>query len=68
MTINVRQLNAWYGKNQALHNITLDIQPLSVTALIRPSGAANPPSSGVSIVCMRRFLELMLQVMYWSRA
>ncbi len=53
MTINVRQLNAWYGKNQALHNITLDIQPLSVTALIGPSGCGK----STFVRCLNRMHE-----------
>ncbi len=53
MTINVRQLNAWYGKNQALHNITLDIHPLSVTALIGPSGCGK----STFVRCLNRMHE-----------
>ena len=53
MTINVRQLNAWYGKNQALHTITLDIQPLSVTALIGPSGCGK----STFVRCLNRMHE-----------
>ena len=49
----MRQLNAWYGKNQALHNITLDIQPLSVTALIGPSGCGK----STFVRCLNRMHE-----------
>ncbi len=41
MSIQVRHLNMWYGKNQALHDVSLSIAPLSVTALIGPSGCGK---------------------------
>lgn len=41
MPIEVQSLNVWYGKNQALHNINLQIDPLGVTALIGPSGCGK---------------------------
>ena len=31
----------WYGRTQALHDVTLDIEPLSITALIGPSGCGK---------------------------
>jgi phosphate transport system ATP-binding protein len=31
----------WYGKNQALHEITLGVAPRAVTALIGPSGCGK---------------------------
>ena len=31
----------WYGEKQALHDITLDVPPRSVTALIGPSGCGK---------------------------
>jgi phosphate transport system ATP-binding protein len=36
-----QQLNFWYGTNQALRNITLDIPENQVTALIGPSGCGK---------------------------
>jgi phosphate transport system ATP-binding protein len=53
MTIHVNQLNAWYGKNHALHDISIDIQPLSVTALIGPSGCGK----STFVRCLNRMHE-----------
>ncbi len=39
--ISAREFRFWYGKTQALHDITLDIAPRSVTALIGPSGCGK---------------------------
>jgi phosphate transport system ATP-binding protein len=41
MTIQVQNLNVWYNKKQALHNVDLTIAPESVTALIGPSGCGK---------------------------
>ena len=40
-TIQARDFSFWYGKTQALHNISLDIKPRSITALIGPSGCGK---------------------------
>jgi phosphate transport system ATP-binding protein len=40
-TIQARDFSFWYGKTQALHNISLDIRPRSITALIGPSGCGK---------------------------
>ncbi len=53
MTIHIRQLNAWYGKKQALQDVTLTIQPLSVTALIGPSGCGK----STFVRCLNRMHE-----------
>jgi len=53
MSIQVRNLSMWYGKNQALHDITLSIVPLSVTALIGPSGCGKT----TFIRCLNRMHE-----------
>jgi phosphate transport system ATP-binding protein len=53
MSIQIRQLNMWYGKQQALHDITLAIAPLSVTALIGPSGCGK----STLIRCLNRMHE-----------
>jgi len=39
--IEVRNLNAWYGKSQALFDINLAVQRQHVTALIGPSGCGK---------------------------
>lgn len=38
---SIRGLNLWYGKPQALKDITIDIKERSVTALIGPSGCGK---------------------------
>jgi len=43
----------WYGKNQALHDITLSIVPLSVTSLIGPSGCGK----STFLRCLNRMHE-----------
>ena len=40
-SIEARQFSFWYGKKQALKNISLSVQPRSVTALIGPSGCGK---------------------------
>lgn len=39
--IETRNLNFYYGAFQALHNVSISIQPYSVTALIGPSGCGK---------------------------
>jgi phosphate transport system ATP-binding protein len=39
--IRTRNLNLFYGEKQALHDITIDIRPNHVTALIGPSGCGK---------------------------
>ena len=39
--ISVRQLQVYYGSNQALKNVSLEILPMQVTALIGPSGCGK---------------------------
>src|SRR5260370_32674939 len=41
LRMQVRNLNFYYGKNQALRNINLDIATNRVTALIGPSGCGK---------------------------
>ena len=40
-TIEAREFSFWYGKKQALKNISLVVPPRSVTALIGPSGCGK---------------------------
>lgn len=53
MSFSVQSLNAWYGKSQALHDITLDVQPLKVTAAIGPSGSGK----STFVRCLNRMHE-----------
>jgi phosphate transport system ATP-binding protein len=39
--IDVERFDFWYGKTQALHDLTLSIAPRAVTALIGPSGCGK---------------------------
>ena len=41
MSINVRNLNVWYGHTQALYDVNLSIEPFGVTAIIGPSGCGK---------------------------
>lgn len=40
-TIQTRGLNLWYGAFQALRDVTLDVKPRLITALIGPSGCGK---------------------------
>jgi phosphate transport system ATP-binding protein len=40
-TIEAREFSFWYGKKQALSNVSLAVPPRSVTALIGPSGCGK---------------------------
>ncbi len=53
MSIQAQQLNAWYGKTQALHDINLTVAPRSVTALIGPSGCGK----STFVRCLNRMHE-----------
>jgi phosphate transport system ATP-binding protein len=48
-------LMAFFGKNEALHGINLDIQPNNVTAIIGPSGCGK----STFIRCLNRMHELV---------
>ncbi|WP_419957006.1 phosphate ABC transporter ATP-binding protein PstB [Qipengyuania algicida] len=41
MKIDIRDLNFYYGKSQALHSVTLPIPDYAVTAIIGPSGCGK---------------------------
>jgi phosphate transport system ATP-binding protein len=51
--IKVEQLNAWFGKNQALHEISMDILPNHATAIIGPSGCGK----STFVRCLNRMHE-----------
>ena len=40
-TVAIDHFSFWYGRTQALHDITLDIAPRAITALIGPSGCGK---------------------------
>jgi len=51
--IQVENVNAWYGKSQALHDINLNIEANHATALIGPSGCGK----STFIRCLNRMHE-----------
>src|SRR3974377_510262 len=51
--IQVENLNAWYGKSQALHDINLKVAANHATALIGPSGCGK----STFIRCLNRMHE-----------
>jgi len=56
--IEVRDLNLWYGKKQALGNVSLRIPRNQVTALIGPSGCGK----STLLRCMNRMNDLIAGV------
>ncbi|WP_412176361.1 phosphate ABC transporter ATP-binding protein PstB [Halomonas sp. HP20-15] len=55
LSIRVRDLNLWYGNNQALKNIDIDIYQRNVTALIGPSGCGK----STFLRCLNRMNDLI---------
>lgn len=53
--IKARDLNLWYGENQALQDINLDIASNNVTALIGPSGCGK----STFLRCLNRMNDLI---------
>lgn len=51
--IQAKGLNAWFGKTQALYDITLDIPPNHATAIIGPSGCGK----STFVRCLNRMHE-----------
>lgn len=53
--LQTRQLSLWYGKQQALDNVTLDIAKNKITAIIGPSGCGK----STLIRCFNRMNDLV---------
>jgi phosphate transport system ATP-binding protein len=53
MTIEVRNLNVWYGRTPALHDINLTIESNGATAIIGPSGCGK----STFVRCLNRMHE-----------
>ena len=51
--IHVKELNAWFGKTQALYNIALEIPAKHTTAIIGPSGCGK----STFVRCLNRMHE-----------
>jgi phosphate transport system ATP-binding protein len=51
--IDVRGLRAWFGKTEALHGISVQMQPNTVTAIIGPSGCGK----STFVRCINRMHE-----------
>ena len=51
--LQVNGLSAWYGSRKALEDVTLDIEPNSITAMIGPSGCGK----STFIRCLNRLHE-----------
>lgn len=52
--LSVRQLNAFFGKTQALRNVSIDIRANQVTAIIGPSGCGK----STFLRCLNRMHEV----------
>ena len=53
ITISVRELNAWFGRTQALYDIDMQIPADHVTAIIGPSGCGK----STFVRCLNRMHE-----------
>ncbi len=53
IAIKVQDLNAFFGKTQALHNITMNVNPNQATAIIGPSGCGK----STFVRCLNRMHE-----------
>lgn len=51
--LEVKGLDAWFGANHAVKNVSLEIEPNSVTAIIGPSGCGK----STFIRCLNRLHE-----------
>lgn len=55
VAIQIRSANLWYGANQALHDITMDIPQKQATAFIGPSGCGK----STLLRCINRMNDLI---------
>jgi len=53
--VDIRHLNAYYGRKQALYDVSLSVNPNQVTAIIGPSGCGK----STLIRCINRMHELI---------
>jgi phosphate transport system ATP-binding protein len=53
LKLQIRSLDAWFGKKQALFGVNLDIKPREVTAMIGPSGCGK----STLLRCLNRMHE-----------
>lgn len=53
MTIQVHDLNVWYGRSQAIYDVNLTIESLGTTAIIGPSGCGK----STFVRCLNRMHE-----------
>ena len=53
--VKVKKLNLWYGNNQALNNISIELQKNKITALIGPSGCGK----STFLRCLNRMNDLI---------
>ena len=55
MTVKMRtqELNAWYGRKQALYDVSLNVDDRAVTAIIGPSGCGK----STFLRCLNRLHE-----------
>ncbi|MGQ7263333.1 phosphate ABC transporter ATP-binding protein PstB [Vreelandella sp. V005] len=58
VSFRVRDLNLWYGKNQALSGLNIDLFQKNVTALIGPSGCGK----STFLRCLNRMNDLIPSV------
>lgn len=56
--LSIKKLNVWYGKTQALKDITFDIPARHITAIIGPSGCGK----STLLKSLNRLLELNEQI------
>lgn len=54
-TFEVKNLSIWYGQKEAIHDVTIDIPPNNVTAIIGPSGCGK----STFLRCLNRMHELV---------